>query len=398
MPSGPSAVFYARALERAPRHAVRVSVPHLLHVFSTFVPAGPETRTVHLIEALGKEFRHSILAIDGRMDAAKLLTGRAEVRLFDPLPRAGSFATLRRLRALFQAEEPDLTLSYNWGAFDAVFAARTLNQRHVHHEDGFTSDEAVEFKRRRVLTRRWFLPGVDRVVVPSRKLEDIARGLWKLPPDKVLCIPNGIRIERFGARDGRPKLRERIGIPKDALVAGYVGHLRPEKNPRRFLEACARVDRELPLHVLVLGDGPERDACERLAREKPALYGRVTFAGHVADPVEHYRAMDVFGIASDTEQMPVALLEAMASALPVVSTDVGDVRRMLPPEQSEFVVEREERESAWPLAEKLEALLRDAALRARLGAANRAHVQREYAFERMLTAYRDVYTRAIAPR
>ncbi len=376
----------------------RVTAPHLLHVFSTFVPAGPETRTVNLIEAFGKEYRHSILAIDGRTDAAKLLTGRADARVLESLPRAGTFATLKRLRELVQRERPDLTLSYNWGAFDAVFAARTLKQPHVHHEDGFTSDEAVEFKRRRVWTRRLFLPGVARVVVPSRKLEGIARDTWKLAPEKVALIPNGIRVERFGERDGRPKLRARLGIAADALVIGYVGHLRPEKNPRRFLEACARVDRELPLHVLVLGDGPERAACEEFARASPALQRRITFAGHVTDPVDHYRAMDAFVISSDTEQMPVALLEAMASALPVVSTDVGDVRPMLAPDQAEFVVPLEERESAWPLAEKLEVLLRDAPLRARLGAANRARVKAEYSFDRMLSAYRAVYTSALGAR
>lgn len=373
----------------------RVSVPHLLHVFSTFVPAGPETRTVNLIEALGKEYRHSILAIDGRTEAAKLFTGRAEVRILPSHPRAGTFATLRRLHALFHAAQPDLTLSYNWGAFDAVFAARLSKRPHVHHEDGFTSDEAQEFKRRRVLTRRWFLPGVARVVVPSRKLEGIARDLWKLPPERVLYVPNGIRVDRFGARDGRPKLRERLGIPKDALVAGYVGHLRPEKNPLRFLKACARVDRELSFHALVLGDGSERAACEEFAAKTPALYGRVHFAGHVADPVDHYRAMDAFVISSDTEQMPVALLEAMASALPVLATDVGDVRSMLPPEQAEWVVPIEERESAWPLAEQLEALLRDAPLRERLGTANRARVKAEFGFERMLGAYRAVYEQAL---
>ncbi|MBK7877882.1 MAG: glycosyltransferase family 4 protein [Planctomycetes bacterium] len=375
-----------------------MTAPHLLHVFSTFVPAGPETRTVNLIEALGKEYRHTILAIDGRTDAAKLFTGRAEVRVLEAPPRAGSFTTLRRLRALFQAEKPDLTLSYNWGAFDAVFAARTLKQPHVHHEDGFTSDEAVEFKKRRVWTRRLFLPTVARVVVPSKKLERIARDLWKLDDARVQYVPNGIRLDKFGVRDGRPKLRERLGIPKDALVAGYVGHLRPEKNPLRFLKACARVDRELPLRVLVLGDGPERAACEAFASATPALYDRVHFAGHVADPADHYRAMDAFVISSDTEQMPVALLEAMASALPVVSTDVGDVRSMLSPEQDAFVVPVEERESAWPLAEELTALLQDAALRERLGAANRARVKTEFSFERMLAAYRDVYRAALAPR
>ena len=366
--------------------------PHLLHVFSTFVPAGPETRTVRLIEALGHEFRHSILAMDGQTDARSLFSGKHDVKILEPLPRAGSLATLRRLRGLFVETKPSAVLSYNWGAFDAVFAARSLAfRRIVHHEDGFTSDEAHEHKRRRVWARRLLLPRVFRVVVPSRTLERIAHDAWKLAASKVECIPNGVVLDRFQPADGRPTLRHELGIPKGRLVVGYVGHLRPEKNPQRFLKACARIDRELDPHMLVLGDGPERPACEELARTLPSLYGRVTFAGHQADPRPHYRAMDVFCISSDTEQMPVALVEAMASSLPVVSTDVGDVLVMLPDEQGNFVVPLAEHESAWPLAEKLTELLRDPARRKQFGALNRKRAEERYSFDAMLRAHRDVW-------
>ena len=131
---------------------------------------------------------------------------------------------------------------------------------------------------------------------------------------------------------------------------------------------------------------------------QPGLYGRVTFAGHVADPRAHYRAMDLFCVSSDTEQMPVALVEAMASSLPVVSTDVGDVRAMLPDAQGEYVVPLEEHESAWPLAEKLTELLRDASKRKQLGAANRKVAEERYSFDAMLRAYRDVYQSVTSAR
>jgi len=361
-------------------------------VFSTFVPAGPETRTVRILEALGRGFRHSILAMDGRTGARDLLPADVETRILESPPKAGSIATVRRLRELLREEKPDLLLSYNWGAFDAVMAARTLKLRRVvHHEDGFNPDEVLEFKQRRVLARRLFLPGVSRVVVPSKKLELIAVETWKLSGERVRWIPNGIRAERFEPRDGRPELRDALGIPRQAPVVGFVGHLRREKNPLRLLRACARIDPALDMHVLVLGEGEERAGLEALAAKTPSLFGRVHFAGHVQDPREHYRAMDVFCLSSDTEQMPVALLEAMASALAVVSTDVGDVRAILPDEQSPYVVPIEERESAWPIAEKLTVLLAGTRERERLGSLNRARVHERFTFEGMLAAYREVY-------
>jgi glycosyltransferase involved in cell wall biosynthesis len=375
---------------------VSAPTPHLLHVFSTFVPAGPEMRTVHMIGAFGGAYRHSIVAIDGRTDARERLAKNAPVRILESPPKAGSIATIRRLRAMIRAERPDLVLSYNWGAFDAVLAAKSLGFAHsIHHEDGFNADEAVEFKKRRVLARRWFLPGVRRVIVPSKRLLGIATETWKLAPSLVQYIPNGIRLDRFAAHDGRPELRDALKIPRTALVVGYVGHLRPEKNPLRLLKACARVDREIDMHVLVLGDGPERAAMEELASKTASLYGRVHFAGHQPETRDYYRAMDVFAISSDTEQMPVALLEAMASALPVVSTDVGDVRDMLPKAQDEFVVPLGEHETAWPLAEKLTEMLRDTPKRTDLGAQNRREVERRFTFDAMLAAYHDAYAAAM---
>jgi glycosyltransferase involved in cell wall biosynthesis len=240
------------------------------------------------------------------------------------------------------------------------------------------------------------LPGVARVIVPSRKLERIALETWRLAPDKVACVPNGVRIERFPARDGNPALRRELGIPEDAPVIGFCGHLREVKNPERFLKACARVDPELGAHVVLLGDGELRAGLERLAAGTATLFGRVHFAGHRADPSPWYRAMDVFCMSSDSEQMPVAMVEAMASALPVVSTDVGDVREMLPDAQAPWIVALGERESAWPLAERLNELLRDPARARALGAANRARAVERYAFEPMVAAYDELWRAAAA--
>src|SRR5688500_14891984 len=96
--------------------------PHLLHVFSTFVPAGPQVRTVQLIAAFGDRFRHSIVAMDGRTQARELLPAGSSVRFLPAPPKAGSLRTALRLRKLLLAERPDLLLTYNFGAIDALLA------------------------------------------------------------------------------------------------------------------------------------------------------------------------------------------------------------------------------------------------------------------------------------
>jgi len=369
--------------------------PHLLHVFSTFAPAGPQVRTVGLIEDLGAEFRHSVLAMDDRTDARELLTGKVEVAFLEAPPKAGTLQTVPRMRALLKRVRPDLVLTYNFGAMDTVLAARTLGLPLVHHEDGFLPDEVQRRKPRRSWFRRLGLARAERVVVISENLHRIATEEWHLAPEQVVFVPNGIELARFGPREtgeaGDRTVRDELGLGPHALVVGAVGHLRPEKNLPRLLEAVAATEHP-DLHLLILGEGPERERIAALAAAPP-LAGRVHLVGYHPDPRAHYRAMDLFALTSDTEQMPIALLEAMASALPVVATDVGDVRLILPDEQRRFVSAVSDGAAA--LARSLGELAEKAELRRELGAANRRRAEQRYTRERMTRAYRDVYRGAL---
>jgi len=363
---------------------------HVLHVFSTFASGGPQVRTARLLPELDRSWRHSIVALDGCTDARVLLDPAARVEIVPAPPRAGTPRTTLALMRLFRRLRPDLLLTYNFGALDALLASRIAGPRAVvHHEDGFLPDEVHGFKRRREWARRMVLPRTRAVIVPSFTLEAIARERWHLRDGHLRRIANGIRLAGFPARDGNPARRAELGIPADAVVVGYVGHLRGEKNPVRLVQAMA----DVPAQLLMLGDGPERAHVEDTVREL-GLGSRVHLVGHRKDPGPDYRVMDVFALPSDTEQMPVALLEAMASALPVAATDVGDVRRILPDEGARFVVPAGAEPGA--LARALTALAVDVELQQRLGRANRARVEREYSFERMAAAFRAVYGAALA--
>ena len=365
------------------------SPPHLLHVFATFTPGGPQVRTARLIAALGNDYRHSILALDGDTGARTLLPDDAPVEVLPSPPRRGTLGTVRAMRKLLRQRRPDLLLTYNWGAIEAVLAARIPRSTPtLHHEDGFRPDEVAGFKRRRIVLRRLALPGTRGVVVPSEVLHGIALAQWKLAPSHVHLIPNGLELDAFPAFGDNASLRRELGIPASALVVGSVGHLRGEKNPVRLVEALGAM--KTPAHLLLLGDGPERAAVEA-KRDELGLAARVHMLGHRAETAPCYAAMDVFAIPSDTEQMPVALLEAMASGLSVVSTDVGDVRRMLPAEQAPGVVPLAGEETARGLAAALDRFIADDDLRAQLGRANRARVEERYSFETMLAAYRARY-------
>ncbi|MBM3977337.1 MAG: glycosyltransferase [Planctomycetes bacterium] len=358
--------------------------PRLLHCFPTFAAGGAQVRLIRLLAATAGSYEHAVLALDGNTSARELFEPGCGAAFPAPPPRAGTLSSLRALRALLRREHPTLVLTYNWGAIEAAMAARSLGLPLLHHEDGFRPDEVHGQKPRRVWTRRLALRGAD-LVVPSRTLERIALASWRLARERVHYIANGIRSERYGPPDRNLGLRAELGLDERDLVIGTVAHLRAEKNLLRLLGAVARLPS--PVKLLVLGDGPERGALEARAA-RPELAGRVVFAGHRADLPPWYRAFDAFALSSDTEQMPLSLLEAMASGLACASTDVGDVRDMLPGEQRAQVVPAAAGEAGEvELARALEPLLADPALRARLGRLNRARAEREFAFDAMVRAH-----------
>lgn len=378
----------------APKDPPLDSPSHILHVFPTFRPAGAQVRATALMRAFGDRFRHTVVACDGQTDAVRL-AGGVDVRTVPWSPGGGPLAAVRHASELLAQHRPDLLLTYNWGSMDAVLAARSRRfARHVHHEDGFNADEAERLKARRNWARRMGLHGTD-VVVPSARLEEIARRTWRLP--RVHFIPNGVEAGRFARdADAGVRFREDHGVPADAFVLGTVGHLRPVKRFDRLLRAAAAAPWPPGVRpwVVIVGDGEERAALQNIARETEAAGVGVTLTGHIEDLRPAYSAFDVFTLTSDSEQQPVSLLEAMAASLPVAATDVGDIAKSLPAEARRRVVPKDARVSQ-SLGESFAALAADPTRRAELGALGLAHVRTEYANEAMAERYLRVYEAAL---
>lgn len=364
----------------------------ILHAHSTFDHGGKEARSVRLINAFGAAADHMILsAVPGALSAregiergiAVAFSGESSLLKGMPgLPRL--FRLSRHMRGF------DLVLTYNWGAFDAVMARHLFGGPPlVHHEDGFNEDETGALKSRRNLYRRLGLSAAYKLVVPSRRLESIARKAWGVGARKVERIPNGIALGRFAAPPAAgaiPGLEPREG----EIVVGTIAGLRPVKNLRRLVRAFAAMQMTNS-RLVIVGQGPESEAIAAEAR-RLGVADRLLLPGFLAEPWRYAGCFSIFALSSDSEQFPISLVEAMAAGLPAVATAVGDVPDMVSDDNRPLIVDPGD-EAAFSAA--LDSLAERPDLRRAIGRANREKAAAHYDEKQMIARYARLYGEAI---
>lgn len=367
----------------------------LLHLHSSFAPGGKELRAARLMNAFGGGTDHVLVSgVPGDLGAAVAIGPQVRVTYPRDFPALSGRPTPWRLLQIARAMRGfDLILSYNWGAMDAV-AAHWLYGRAlglaplVHHEDGFNQDEIVQLDPRRNLYRRLALRGAETLVVPSRRLEAIALGEWRVPPAQLRRIANGIDLAVFDQRPSPDALPGLVKQPGD-LWLGTMAGLRAVKNLPRLVRAFAKMPPQWQL--VIVGEGPERAAIAAEAA-RLSLASRVYLPGFLSDPAQVMGLFDLFALSSDSEQFPISVVEAMATGLAVVSPAVGDVAAMVAPENRDWIAAAGDDAA---LAAALAKAAADPAARARIGLANRALAAQDYYEAKMIADYRSVYAGAL---
>jgi glycosyltransferase involved in cell wall biosynthesis len=231
---------------------------------------------------------------------------------------------------------------------------------------------------------------VDRYFAVSRSVADQLCGEFGIPAARVQVVPNGIALDSF-VRPADASLRKTLSGESERPVVLTVASLEPRKGQRTLLEAATRV----PEAVFVLvGLGPDRAALEAQARTL-GIADRVRFLGYREDVPDLLASCDVFALPSLEEGLPLAILEAMGAAKPVVASDIGgndeavargDTGLLVPPDDPEA------------LATGLRAVLGDPALARRLGEGGRERARELYSVERMVRSMADAYRELLGSR
>lgn len=312
---------------------------------------------------------------------------RCGVRVISLSKRPGITARLiSRIQTVLRELAPDVVHTHQIGAllYAGPAAKREAVQVVVHTEHINNIAKARTLMRRLRVCFLWWLAGryAQRFFCVSNDIAVAAKALLK--HEKLCVIPNGIDIPAFSGRESRKAIREQFSIPLDAPVVGTVGRLNEVKSQDVLIRAFAGVHARHPAsHLLLVGDGPARQGLEQLAAQLK-LADSIHFAGYQSEPHRFLQAMDLFALPSRMEGMPLAILEAWASKLPVVATRVGGVPKLVEDGKTGLLIEPGD---CAALQTRLELLIENPSFAIQLAEAGLDRVSTCYSANRMAMEY-----------
>jgi sugar transferase (PEP-CTERM/EpsH1 system associated) len=359
-----------------------------MHVVYALQPGGMEFGVVKVVNGLSPDrIQSSVCSTNPAGELKGLL--RPNVSLFELRRRAGNDpALVRSLYRLFRRERPDIVHTHAWGTLvEGLVAARVAGVPAVVHGEHGT----LQLRAHQRFVQRHAWASVDRLLsVSSRLAERIARET-AFPRERIRVIRNGVDLRRFG-RVTREAARAALGLPADARMALAVGRLVAVKDHLTLLDAVNQLHRQgLDVTVVLAGEGP----LQPLLAERASSLGianRVHFLGHRSDVDVVLAAADMFVQSSTSEGLSNTILEAMASALPVVATRVGGADEMVQDGLTGLLVPPS---SAGDLAAAMATLLADPTRARALGESGRGRVESEFSLEAMIRRYEELYVELV---
>jgi sugar transferase (PEP-CTERM/EpsH1 system associated) len=373
----------------------------ILHVVHSLQVGGLENGLVNLLNRLDPDrFEQTVCCLTSMGKFAERVEVPTVKLIQLDIPATQFRFPLLRLAKIFRQLSPDVIHTRGWPTVDAVFAARLANIRHiVHGEHGREHADAEGQNWKRNQVRRLVGHIVDRYVIVCEFFRSWLNNSCKVRNERIVYIPNGVDTkkfsplspvsdgERFETKIEQRLLRQRLGLPADKLLLGTVGRLDPVKDLPTLFRGLKQITRKFAnARLVIVGDGPIRPQLARIANELE-LCSSLLWLGERDDIPELLRCFDLFVQTSIFEGMSNTILEAMASGLPIVTTDTGGNPELVTGENGTLVpvgnVER--------LRDTLGRYLTDTELRKNHGLHSRARALKYFDLSLMAERYADMY-------
>jgi glycosyltransferase involved in cell wall biosynthesis len=201
----------------------------------------------------------------------------------------------------------------------------------------------------------------DKIISVSEEIRKSCINVQGVSSEKIITIPNAVDIERFHGLNSFDELRAHLGVSPSSALVGTVVRLVPEKRVDYLLKAARTVCNAVPqARFLIIGDGPLREELEGLASQLGLMPEYARFLGSRQDIPDLLLALDIFVLSSETEGLPVSMLEAMAASKPVIATRVGGIPQVIEDGFNGFLIPPHDPAS---LSKAILMLLKDCTLR-----------------------------------
>lgn len=284
---------------------------------------GLENGVVNLLNNSDQNmFEHEICCVTKSGSAALRLKNR--IPIYEMHKREGNdWRLIPNLVKLMKNVKPDIVHTRNWGTVDGIVAAKLAGVRTViHGEHGWNMDDPMGQNIRRRIARKLLSSGVNHFIAVSGDIKKWMVNSIGIKNTKVSKILNGVNTDKFCQRNNIG-IRNSLGFSSEDIVIGTVGRLDPIKDQRLLLQAFSSLKHEKKnLRLVLVGDGPEKRNLESVRKRLPCG-DRVVFLGEREDVNKILSAFDLFVLPSRNEGISNTILEAMATGLPVIATNIG---------------------------------------------------------------------------
>lgn len=374
--------------------------PLIAHVVYRFDVGGLENGVVNLINRMPHDrWRHAVVALTDVSDDFCRRVERSDVGYQALHKPAGHLISLYpRLGRLFRAIKPAIVHTRNMAALEATVPAWFAGVPvRVHGEHGWDTSDLDGSSGRLRWVRRAFRPFVTNYVAVSRHLADYLENHVRVTAAEVAQIYNGVDTARFKPTPvGRSAVADCPFSGPDLFLVGTVGRMQTVKNQVNLATAFVRAigrDRtaRAGLRLVMVGDGPLRAEAERIL-EQGGVRDLAWLPGERADIPDVLRGLDLFVLPSFAEGISNTILEAMATALPVVATRVGGNGELIEEGLTGELVPSTDPDA---MAGAILGYFRDLRLARRHGKAGRNRVERQFSLVRMVAEYDRLYRRLL---